>query len=60
MGELMGVDLKAQPTTVTPKQAIKAGLDESIIATFSETPESGITLVADDGTAARKIFGASS
>lgn len=56
MGELMGVKLGVTKL-VTPKQAIKAGMPEAVIKSFTETPRGELKLVPDDGTKARKIFG---
>lgn len=56
MGELMGVKLGVTKL-VTPKQAIKAGMNAELVKSFTETPRGELKLVADDGTNARKIFG---
>lgn len=56
MGELMGVKLGVTKL-VTPKQAIKAGMNAEIVKSFTETPRGELKLVPDDGTTARKIFG---
>lgn len=56
MGELMGVKL-GTTKLVTPKQAIKAGMNSEIVKSFTETPRGELKLVPDDGTTARKIFG---
>lgn len=56
MGELMGVKLGVTKL-VTPKQAIKAGMDAEIVKSFTETPRGELKLIPDDGTNARKIFG---
>lgn len=56
MGELMGVNLGVTKL-VTPKQAIKAGMPEAIVKSFTEIPRGELKLVPDDGTKARKIFG---
>lgn len=56
MGELMGIEL-SKPKLVTPKQAIKAGLDESMVKAYSIVPRGEVKLVPDDGTQARKVFG---
>lgn len=56
MGELMGVKL-GTTKLVTPKQAIKAGMNADIVKSFTETPRGELKLVPDDGTTARKIFG---
>jgi len=43
---------------VTPTQAIKAGADESLVKVYAEPTPSAMKLVPDDGTEARKAFGA--
>mgnify|MGYP006371470589 FL=1 len=57
MAEMLGVKVAKPPTALTPKQAIKAGLDASVVAAMSETPRGEVTLVEDDGSRARSIFG---
>jgi hypothetical protein len=57
LGELCGVDLKEPAKAITPKKAIDAGVDPTLIAQYSEIPNTGIKLVEDDGSKARKIFG---
>lgn len=55
MGELMGVNLsKTKP--VTPLQAQKAGLPESIVKMYSEKPLGELKLVPNDGSKAKRIF----
>lgn len=56
MGELMGVKLGVTKL-ITPNQAIKAGMDATLVKSFTEKPRGELKLVADDGTTARKIFG---
>lgn len=56
MGELMGVKLGVTKL-VTPKQAIKAGMPEAVVKSFTEIPRGELKLVPDDGSKARKIFG---
>jgi len=55
MGQMMGVDI-SRPGALTPKQAIKKGLAESLVKQFSETPYGEIKLVQDDLTKSRRIF----
>lgn len=55
LGEMLGCDL-SKPTVVTPKQAEKLGVDESVITAYSETPRSGLKLVADKSNKAKKVF----
>ena len=46
-----------EPKAVTPKQAIKLGVPEEVVAMFSETPNGETRLVEDDSTLTRRIFG---
>lgn len=52
-----GVNVR-KPALLTPAQARKAGFDPSLVAAFSERPPGAVRLVVDDGTAARRAFGA--
>lgn len=54
---MLGVNVAKPPAALTPKQAVKAGLDASVVAAMSETPRGEVTLVEDDGSRARSIFG---
>ena len=56
MGKLMGVDLGKAVTSITPAQAIAAGLDEAIVKGYSERPPGALKLVAADTMQARKVF----
>lgn len=56
MGEMMGIDLKKSLDAITPKQAIKAGLDEKLVRTYSETLKGELKLVPIDSKSIRKIF----
>lgn len=56
LGELLGVDLRKPVELVTPAQAVKKGVDESVIAAYSETPSTGYKLKQDNGVAARLAF----
>ena len=56
MGDLMGVDLRKPVELDTPAQARKKGVDESVIAAYSETPMTAIKLVEVDRTEARQVF----
>lgn len=59
LGDMMGVNLiKTKP--ITPKQALDAGLDASLVTAFSEIPYGETKLKPDDGSDARKVFGVSS
>ena len=56
LGNLMGIDI-SKPGTITPKQAIKAGLPEELVNSYSEVKKSELKLVRDDGSKAREAFG---
>jgi len=55
LGEMMGLDLRSE-TTVTPKQAIKLGMDEELVRSYSVTPKSGVTLKQVDPSRAKRTF----
>jgi hypothetical protein len=57
MAASMGIDLR-KPVLLTPNQARDAGLDPSIVAALSDRPPGAVKLVADDGSKARRAFGA--
>lgn len=56
MGSLFGVDLSAAPAAITPTQAIKKGVDATVINQYS-TRKSSLTLVTDTAEQAKRIFG---
>lgn len=56
LGKLYQVDLSKPLEAITPKQAIKAGIDAAVIKAYSMTPQTGLKLVVDDGTQAKRIF----
>jgi hypothetical protein len=56
MGKLMGKVL-VKETPITPKQAIKLGMDPALVASFTERRTGETKLVPDDGTLARRMFG---
>jgi len=58
IGELMGADL-SKVGVVTPAQAKKLGVDESVIKAYSVTPLGSTKLVPDDTGDARRVFGTS-
>lgn len=55
LGQMMGVDV-SKPGTLTPKQAIKAGLPAELVNQYSETPRGEVKLVPD-GTRLAAVFG---
>lgn len=57
LGQMMGVDV-SKPGVITPTQAIKAGLPDTLVAGYASRPPGGLKLgVADEGKA-RRVFGA--
>jgi hypothetical protein len=55
MGEMMGQNLSAGKA-ITPNQARKKHVNESIISMFSERPNNGVKLVKSNTKQANKIF----
>jgi len=56
MGSLMGVDLSKNGAK-TPKQAIKSGVDETVIKAYSITPMGSVKLAPVNPADARRVFG---
>lgn len=56
LGLMWGVDV-SKPGAITPKQAIKAGIPEEIVRSYSEIKNSELKLVPDDGAKAKAVFG---
>lgn len=57
MGEMLGHDLKKPDEVITPVQARNKGVDNAMIAMYSETPKKGLKLTPDNGNKAKLIFG---
>jgi len=55
-----GVKIAAPKLSMTPLQAIKAGIPEDVVKAYSHAPPGAAELVEDDGTAAAHVFGAAS
>ena len=55
MGQLMGIDL-AKKAVITPKQAIKSGIDEGVVAAYSQTPLGSIKLISCNPSDVRRVF----
>lgn len=55
LGELFGVDLR---DAITPAQALKMGLDDTLIKAYTEIPETGIRLVPQERSLTAQVFGA--
>lgn len=60
LGDMMGVDLRSPPSTITPAQAInllkKNHIDESVINGYYGKQPTAMKLVKDDGSKARNVF----
>lgn len=60
LGETLGVNFHQPDKPVSPNQAEtilrKNGVDESVIKAYYHKPQTGLKLVADDGTRAKRIF----
>jgi len=59
LGQLMNIDL-SKPGVLTPGQAKKAGIDDSVIKAYSVTTPGAIKLVSDNPANARRVFGSTS
>jgi Protein of unknown function (DUF2800) len=57
MGDLFGIRLLKPTALITPTQAVKAGIDRTIIDKYAHQPSGSMRLVEDDTTRTRKIFG---
>ena len=56
LGQMMGVEV-SKPGVITPTQAIKAGLPDTVVAQYSGRPAGGLKLVASKDAVARRVFG---
>lgn len=56
LGDLLGIDLRAKPEAISPVQARKKGVDESVIKDYSFRPHGAMKLIPADTTESRKIF----
>ena len=57
LGNLLGFDLKKPDAVKTPTQAKSLGIDDAVINAYSDKPRTGLMLVPDNGSKARKFFG---
>lgn len=55
LGDLLKIDLR-KGAVVTPNEAKKLGIDAAVISAYSETPNTSLKVVADDGARAKRIF----
>ena len=56
LGEMLGHDLRKTDALITPKQAVKLGIDEAVISSYSVTPSTGIKVVPDNDNKAKQVF----
>lgn len=59
LGTIYGVNIAQPPEPVTPTQAKKAGIPESLVDAYASRPPGAAKLVYDDGTKARLTFSSS-
>lgn len=57
LGDLMGVDVRKKPEPITPAQARKAGLDDTVISAYAGRAKGEAKLSPVDNVSARKAFG---
>lgn len=58
MGQALGLNLAKPPEAITPTQAVAAGLPEMLLDAYTDPPRGAATLVPDDGSQAKRVFGA--
>lgn len=56
LGTIFGVDLRKPQDAITPAQARKAGVDETVVAAYAETPKGALRLERVDDNAAKLAF----
>lgn len=56
MSDLMGIDARKPVELDTPAQLRKKGIDESVIAEYSETPSTGLKLVEVNERSVKSVF----
>ena len=57
VGQMMGLDIAKPVEPITPNQARERGLDPGVVAALATRPAGGATLVEDDGSETRRVFG---
>lgn len=55
LGDMYEINLRKPEDVITPKQAMDAGIDETVINAYSEIPKTGLKLVPVDKLA-KKVF----
>ena len=56
LGDLVGIDLRRKLDVITPKQALTAGIDATVIKEYSKTPSTALKLVESTKTTAHAVF----
>ena len=56
LGDMMGQDLRKPLDAITPAQAKKLGIDGALISAYSERPNTGLKLEADNKNKAKEVF----
>jgi hypothetical protein len=56
LGDLMGIDLRAEPEPITPAKASKLGLSKEIMASYAAAGNSGVKLVPTANSLASRVF----
>ena len=56
LGDMFGVNLRKAPEAITPAQARKAGVDETVVAAYAETPKGALRLERVNDDAAKLAF----
>lgn len=57
LGDLLGVKLQKDPEPVSPAEARKRGLDETLLNAYTFKPSTGVKLIPNDKTVASRVFG---
>jgi hypothetical protein len=58
LGDLMGIDVRADQKPITPTQAIKLGLDATVVGMYADRSAGAPKLVPVESTMAARVFGA--
>ena len=56
LGDMLEFDLRKPVDAITPNQAKKLGVDESVITAYSTKPRTGLNIVSDNGNKAKQVF----
>jgi len=56
LGDMIGNDLRKPDQVITPNQARTKGVDDALVAAYSEKPRTGLKLVPDNENKAKQVF----